>query len=64
MVNFILGVIVGLLFSLLAVITGKKLEKVVNDPRYTVSHIKNTFVQPKAQIIKKEDDITDFLNNQ
>lgn len=59
---FILGIIVGLLFALIAVITGKKIANAVNNPTYTVAPIKNSFIVPKASIIKKEDIIEEFLN--
>lgn len=63
MINFILGVLTGLLFSLIAVIIGKKLSNVINDPYHTYKHIKNSLVQPKAEIITNKDPIKEFLND-
>lgn len=64
MLYFILGIIVGLLFALIALMTGKKLEKAINDPKYTVKPIINSFqAPPQASIIKKTDSVDDFLKN-
>lgn len=57
---FILGVIVGVLLSLVAIISGKKFERFVNDPK--ISNIKNSLMVPQATIIKKENPIEEFLN--
>ena len=62
MTNFILGILVGLVFSLIAVLVGKKLSNTINDPYHTGKHLKNSLVQPKAEIIKNEDPIEKFLN--
>lgn len=59
---FIAGIIVGCFISLIAVITGKKFERPINEPKYTVSPIINSIFQKKAEIIKKEDSIEEFLN--
>lgn len=65
MLYFILGIIVGLFFSLIALITGKKLEKSINDSKHTIKPLINSFQAPEqATIIKRGDDIEDFLNQQ
>lgn len=63
MTNFVGGIVVGLLFSLIAIITGKKLSHMINDPYHTYKPIKDSFIQPKAEIIKNEDPINKFLND-
>lgn len=61
--SYILGIITGLLFSLIAIVVGKKLDKAVNDPHYTVPHIQNTVKMPQATIIKNKDVIQEFLDD-
>jgi hypothetical protein len=63
MINFVLGIIVGLLMAIIAIIIGKKEVKAINDPVYTVAPIKNSFIVPKAQIIKTKDPVQEFLND-
>ena len=47
MISFILGIVVGILLSIVAVINGKHFEKEINQP------IQN---RKKAEIIKKKDE--------
>lgn len=61
MISFFVGFITGILFSLIAVITGKKCDKVINNPN-TIKPLKEIFVTPKAKIIKTKDDVEEFLN--
>ncbi len=53
LVSFIGGIFTGLLFSILAVISGKKLEVKINTPL--------EFKGGKASIIKKQSDIEEFI---
>ncbi len=60
---FALGVLAGLLFAVVAVITGKKFEIIINDPKVDVMHTIREVISPrKAQIIKSEDAIEEFLH--
>lgn len=62
MIYFILGIFIGIGLSLIAVIVGKKITVAINDSIHTIQPIKNSFIQQKAEIIKKEDVIEEFLN--
>jgi len=62
MILFILGIIVGILLSLLALFAGKKFEVVINNPeRYF--DIKKTTPQPNqmARIISRIDPIEETI---
>jgi len=62
MILFILGIIVGILLSLLALFVGKKFEVVINNPdRYL--NINKTIPQPNqmARIISRKDPIEETI---
>lgn len=63
MTNFFIGILVGLFFSLIAVIVGKRLSNAINDPYHTYKPIRDSLIQRKAEIIKNEDPINKFLND-
>lgn len=58
MLPLLSGIVIGILLSILAVITGKKLTVEINS-----EGVSNPFRKPKmAKIIKNSDPIEEFLN--